>query len=322
LLWVGGAGYYADDETALAYVRRRTFSTPTGHWQSVDPQRYAVPRVSADIAALTTPYLYVANAPVLSVDPSGRELRFEPEIGEGEGRGADKGIPEAGERNNFGYTYLDITTLDEPTFAYGERDSTKGKECCHYYECGILRDRVIEASITWYYVRAGTTLTWQIEDQKVRAKVGNLTEAEAKWHEPVHAKLNRKATEMWYDGYYVESLSGASGKACDPQEACKTIKDYESRVYAAFKKGLEPRFGPVPVRPANLFFHNGVYAAMDAYRTSRPGSGRDPAGPYFQWFHRPNTYTLDMETLYAKITPPKKPDTLTSREPPCCKCDA
>lgn len=59
-LWIGELGYYADSETGLHYVRRRSFDPKTSRWTSRDPW---------ELTSLS--FLYADNAPTQRYDPSG-----------------------------------------------------------------------------------------------------------------------------------------------------------------------------------------------------------------------------------------------------------
>jgi RHS repeat-associated protein len=68
-LWIGEIGYYSDSETALAWVRRRSYAAAVGRWQAPDP---------AGLEAALVLYLYARNAPNQISDPSGA---FPPPVG-------------------------------------------------------------------------------------------------------------------------------------------------------------------------------------------------------------------------------------------------
>jgi RHS repeat-associated protein len=64
LLWLGDAGYYLDSETALHYIRARTYAPTLARWLSFDPILFA---------GSINLFLYSANGPSQYADPSGQD---------------------------------------------------------------------------------------------------------------------------------------------------------------------------------------------------------------------------------------------------------
>ena len=61
-------GYYKDQESYLYYAQARMYDPAIGRFLSVDPHASNYPHLS--------PYVYVANNPLISIDPDGRDIWF------------------------------------------------------------------------------------------------------------------------------------------------------------------------------------------------------------------------------------------------------
>src|SRR5207253_1018435 len=62
LLWLGESAYYNDTESGLTYIRARQYGPTIARWVSRDSLLF----ISAPF-----PYIYVANRPLVAIDPSG-----------------------------------------------------------------------------------------------------------------------------------------------------------------------------------------------------------------------------------------------------------